>query len=177
MSELHSVREISRIDKETPAGVTDRGRSGRSVRPRNSPRFPRRSRGYTFSGLGQDKMKSMTASLDRYTSKSNSPQPERYRSKSYVPGVGDYDYYPMDGQLRRFPDAYDDIATGDKIVMTGWLHKTSRPKNSKTRGHRQHRKFRLTAHSLEYVQLFQKVCYYKPQIPGVCKFMVISYSY
>ena len=44
-----------------------------------------------------------------------------------------------------------------KVLMTGWLHKTTRLKSSKTRGHRQHRKFKLTAHSLEYSNLLQKV--------------------
>ena len=44
------------------------------------------------------------------------------------------------------------------VIMAGWLHKTSRPKNSKTRGHsRQRRKFRLTTHSLEYSHQLQKV--------------------
>ena len=44
-----------------------------------------------------------------------------------------------------------------KVLMTGWLHKTTRLKSPKTRGHRQHRKFKLTAHSLEYSNLLQKV--------------------
>ena len=44
-----------------------------------------------------------------------------------------------------------------KVLMTGWLHKTTRLKSSKIRGHRQHRKFKLTAHSLEYSNLLQKV--------------------
>ena len=44
------------------------------------------------------------------------------------------------------------------VIMTGWLHKTTQPKNSKTRGHsRQRRRFRLTAHSLEYSHQLQKV--------------------
>ena len=47
-----------------------------------------------------------------------------------------------------------------KVLMTGWLHKTTRLKSSKTRGHRQHRKFKLTPHSLEYSNLLQKVCSY-----------------
>ena len=51
---------------------------------------------------------------------------------------------------------------GTKVLMSGWLHKTTRLKTSKTRGstrgHRQHRKFKLTAHSLEYSNLLQKVC-------------------
>ena len=44
-----------------------------------------------------------------------------------------------------------------EVVMTGWLYKTTRLKTSKTRAHRQHRKFKLTAHSLEYSNLLQKV--------------------
>ena len=45
----------------------------------------------------------------------------------------------------------------DEVLISGWLHKTTRLKTSKTRGHRQHRKFKLTAHSLEYSNLLQKV--------------------
>ena len=47
----------------------------------------------------------------------------------------------------------------DKVLMMGWLYKTSRFKTSKARAHRQHRKFKLTAHSLEYSHFnLQKVC-------------------
>ena len=45
----------------------------------------------------------------------------------------------------------------DKVLMTGWLYKTSRLKTSKARGNRQHRKFKLNAHSLEYSHFLQKV--------------------
>ena len=53
--------------------------------------------------------------------------------------------------------ADDSGSKEDKALMTGWLYKTSRPRTSKARGHRQHRKFKLTAHSLEYSNLIQKV--------------------
>lgn len=55
-----------------------------------------------------------------------------------------------------------DYAKGEDkhTIMTGWLYKTSRIKNSKSRGHRQHRRFRLTTHSLEYSHLLQKVSLY-----------------
>ena len=75
------------------------------------------------------------------------------RRISYAPGTQLED-------LQR-EEATDDHSkpTGDKVVMTGWLrmYKTSRHKAIKTRGHRQHKRFRLTARSLEYDQLFQKV--------------------
>ena len=60
------------------------------------------------------------------------------------------------GNSRNFSDSGKN-KVGTKVLMSGWLHKTTRLKTSKTRGHRQHRKFKLTAHSLEYSNLLQKV--------------------
>ena len=59
-------------------------------------------------------------------------------------------------------DDIDSIDSGankakDKVLMTGWLYKTSLLKTSKARGNRQHRKFKLTSHSLEYSHFLQKV--------------------
>ena len=59
-------------------------------------------------------------------------------------------------------DDIDSIDSGadkakDKILMTGWLYKTSLLKTSKARGNRQPRKFKLTSHSLEYSHFLQKV--------------------
>ena len=62
-----------------------------------------------------------------------------------------------DSPQQEFTDDNRQTAHRNKVVMAGWLYKTTRPKTSKTRGHRQHRQFRLTAHSLEYDQFFQKV--------------------
>ena len=75
---------------------------------------------------------------------------KRPRCMSYAPGtplILDRDLHTNDDTKR----------TEDKAVMIGWLHKTTRHRTTKTRGHRQHRRFRLTAHALEYDQLFQKV--------------------
>ena len=66
-------------------------------------------------------------------------------------------YSPRTGTKVTSDDVDDGGSKEDKAVMTGWLYKTSRPKTSKARGHRQHRKFKLTAHSLEYSNLIQKV--------------------
>ena len=81
----------------------------------------------------------------------------RKRSATYA--VGD----TLDDLQEEFTDEDPQQAAQsnkNKVVMTGWLYKTTRLKTSKTRGHqRQHRRFRLTAHSLEYDQLFQKVQY------------------
>jgi len=51
----------------------------------------------------------------------------------------------------------------DEAVLSGWLHKTNRPKwtNIMTREpheHRQRRRFKLTEHSLEHSHLLQRVC-------------------
>ena len=52
----------------------------------------------------------------------------------------------------------DSPEKGELVLMTGWLYKTNRLKDSKMRGHsRQHRRFRLTLHSLEYNHLLQTV--------------------
>ena len=55
------------------------------------------------------------------------------------------------------------LAQQSGVLMSGWLYRTSRPKWSDdiTRAsheHRQHRKFKLTEHSLEYSHLLQRVC-------------------
>jgi len=53
-------------------------------------------------------------------------------------------------------------AQKDNVVLSGWLHKTSRPKWTDGMArmpheHRQHRRFKLTEHSLEYNHLLQRV--------------------
>ena len=77
----------------------------------------------------------------------------RRKSPTHAFGVS-LDYIPLQ---QEFTDDNRQTAHRNKVVMAGWLHKTTRPKTSKTRGHRQHRQFRLTPHSLEYDQFFQKV--------------------
>ena len=51
-----------------------------------------------------------------------------------------------------------------EIVREGWLHKITRTKITSDlrkvqHEHRQHRRFQLTEHSLEYSQLLQRVCH------------------
>jgi len=51
----------------------------------------------------------------------------------------------------------------DEAVLSGWLHKTNRPKwtdrmTREPHEHRQHRRFKLTEHSLEHSHLLQRVC-------------------
>lgn len=66
--------------------------------------------------------------------------------------------YRYADRTRDFTDnSIASVKIGDKVLMDGWLYKTSRQKDSKTRTHGQHRRFRLTAHSLEYSHMFQKV--------------------
>ena len=148
MSSLHLKR---RVDNRTSSRVDHVGEASST---RTVPRAPRR--GYTYSSAnsgGYSRMNTYALDDDRYhtpprQSHSASLQPlARKRSATYSPGDN-----------VNLPVEYTDGQTGDKaVVMTGWLHKTSRLKTSKARGHRQHRRFRLTAHSLEYDQLFQKV--------------------
>ena len=78
----------------------------------------------------------------------------RQRSSTYAFGAS-LDNLPR--AVEEFTDDNRQITQRNNVIMTGWLYKTTRPKTSKTRGHRQHRQFRLTAHSLEYEQFFQKV--------------------
>ena len=93
------------------------------------------------------------------------PEPRHQRKRSATQSYGrSYSIDLPGSDLTKSEDHTDagrmkPMKEKDKgFVMTGWLHKTSRPKNSKTRGHsRQRRKFRLTAHSLEYSHQLQKV--------------------
>jgi len=70
------------------------------------------------------------------------------------------DYEPVDGTATLHPLA---AQKNCGVMLSGWLYKTSRPKHTTefTRApheHRQHRKFKLTEHSLEYNHLLQRVC-------------------
>jgi len=108
----------------------------------DSERSPTRRRGYTFS------VNESVSTRAGYTESAQQPTGNRCRSSTYAPGDDLPEYIG------------DDSAGRDKpvhVVMSGWLHKTTRLMTSKTRGHRHYRRFRLTAHSLEYSQLFQKV--------------------
>ncbi|XP_065898553.1 1-phosphatidylinositol 4,5-bisphosphate phosphodiesterase delta-4-like [Dysidea avara] len=70
---------------------------------------------------------------------------------------------PEDFELAtRSLDVRSMLAQQSGVLMSGWLYRTSRPKwsNDITRTsheHRQHRKFKLTEHSLEYSHLLQRV--------------------
>ena len=90
---------------------------------------------------------------ERPTSRFKQSTAEKRRRISYAPGTT----LVLDDLQEDGADD-DDTKIGDKAVMVGWLHKTSRHKTAKAaRSHRQYRRFRLTAHSLQYDQLFQKV--------------------
>ena len=125
--------------------------------------------------------RSRTSSWLHYQSRTQSRRRHTYsvrKSKDTVPV--DHSYYLLEehpskssrkrstsltasldltGNSRDFSDSGENQVE-TKVLMTGWLHKTTRLKTSKTRGHRQHRKFKLTPHSLEYSNLLQKVCSY-----------------
>ena len=95
-----------------------------------------------------------------------SPQPRTRRDRSATQSYGRYfslDYGLHSDRGSDLTKSADSTDAGikeekDKVLMKGQLYKTSRLKNSKTRSHsRQHRHFRLTAHSLEYHHVLQKV--------------------
>lgn len=131
--------ETIQLGHGTPSTAT--GHSGTVC----SSQYPRRPRMHTFCAS----IETADAPADRKVQ-----LPQRTQGKRIVKQISASLYLPRTG-ANFINDS--EINSEDKFVMTGWLHKTSRPKNSKTRGHRQHRKFKLTAHSLEYSNLLQKV--------------------
>ena len=79
---------------------------------------------------------------------------------SLQPGWDMPDYEPVDGFASLQPPA---AQKNSSVMLSGWLYKTSRPKYTigftrMPHEHRQHRKFKLTEHSLEYNHLLQRVC-------------------
>ena len=140
--------ETLRINDDTPS-ADDHGRitSCNWLRHSSSPRMR------TFSAR--------TETLDAAPVDRKSHLPRRTQRKRIVKQRSSSLY--VKGTDRPRANSMDDnddddrIQAAEKAVMTGWLYKTSRLKTSKTRGHRQHRKFKLTAHSLEYSNLLQKV--------------------
>ena len=134
--------EIVRADDETPTTTTG------TVASSSWYTYSRRhSRPKTFS---MDRTRALDSPSDCYTSRKDHVPPPYTRRKSsslYLPGT-----------IRDLSDGGPDKAE-DNVLMTGWLYKTSRLKTSKARAHRQRRKFKLTAHSLEYSHFnLHKVC-------------------
>lgn len=95
---------------------------------------------------------SQTIKMPKDAMKTHSPQPARKKYSTYDT------QWDGSASLEDFTD--DGIKSEDKTLKAGWLYKTTRLKTSKT-GHRQYRRFRLTAHSLEYSHLLQKVCVFR----------------
>ena len=163
MSSLRSdfERFPARIDNKISSAVDHVGEASSTVQRPRAPRFRATFQASNTVNSGGYSRMNRCALDDHYhvhtspmQSHSGSLQPlARKRSATYA--LGDSlnlpEEYTADGGTSK--------KGGDKVVMTGWLNKMSRLKTSKTRGHRQHRRFKLTAHSLEYDQLFQKVSY------------------
>lgn len=148
--------ETFRIDKETP--TTTDGEHGDKTKRRRSTWHSRRRRANTFApstsiDVPTDRPENPTLLVSRYT-------PTWKLMRRVVKQKSSSLYIP------RGTDCNDSgtVKPEDKTtVKIGWLYKTSRPITSKgkagsTRGHRQHRKFKLTTHSLEYSHFLQKVC-------------------
>lgn len=135
--------EAFRINDDTPTeGTTARKRISWSLR-----HSQQRERAVTFSG-------SVDVPEDRYTSRQPHLLQRTTRRILHIPAR-------RKSSSLYLPQSRDDTDGGNKtegkILMTGWLYKTSQLKTSETRGHRQHRKFKLTAHSLEYSHFLLKV--------------------
>lgn len=150
---FEELESSSGMVSSTSANTTDLGHaiSGRESGRRRSSQFPKLRR-HTFS------VKKAVDTPANYCTPSVNAPDSQFRRYSLPRS--------LDSKGADFTDDFDD-ESNEVILMTGWLYKTSRRKNSvKTRGHwhRHHRRFRLTEHSLdslEYSQLFQKVCSYK----------------
>ena len=118
----------------------------------------RRRRPNTYSVSTNSTLDSESPS-DRHTSRKEHLPPTRYtRIKRIIRQKSSSLYLPAGRTNRDHSDGGQDKAE-DKVLMMGWLYKTSRLKTSKARAHQQHRKFKLTAHSLKYSHFnLQKVC-------------------
>ena len=140
--------EIVRADDDTPTTTT------RTVARSSWYTYSRRHRRpKTFS---VDRTRALDSPSDLYTSRKDYVPPRYTRRKGIVRQKSSSLYSP--GRIRDLSDGGPDKAE-EKVLMTGWLYKTSRLKTSKARAHRQRRKFKLTAHSLEYSHFnLQKVC-------------------
>ena len=148
--------ETCPIDDETPSltAVGKGGRTAGSQRWYTNSRRQRRPKTFSVDST-------LESPSNRYTSSRKEHLPAtRYtrRKAGIVRQKSSSLYLPDAGRTRDHSDGGPDKAE-DKVLMTGWLYKTSRLKTSKARAHRQHRKFKLTAHSLEYSHFnLQKVC-------------------
>ena len=160
--QMQEMSGLPRKDFET--NLDHGGAAASSNTVQQYPSAPRfwRTRGYTVnSAEGYSQMNTNFALDDHdYASTQQSRdkplhsllqrQPvARKRSASYA--AGDFSNDEKDDHSH----SLSQTTGADKVVMTGWLHKMNRPKTSKATGHRKHRRFRLTAHSLEYDHLFQ----------------------
>ena len=158
---LIQMQEMSGLRKDFETNLDHGGAAASSNTVQQYPSEPRfrRTRGYTVnSAEGSYSQMNTNFSLDDHDYASTQQSRDkplrsllqpvaRKRSASYA--AGDFSNDEKD-------DHNLSQTTGaDKVVMTGWLHKMNRPKTSKATGHRKHRRFRLTAHSLEYDHLFQ----------------------
>lgn len=152
--------EQGRIDDETPS----------TMGPSKSSWLPLGRRRHTYSidkTIPETDPSTDHSYAPSYVPLKGSPQLQQKRSiiqsygRSHSLDLTALDRVP---DLPKSEDHTDAGRMKEGFLMTGWLHKTSRPKNSKTRGHsRQRRKFRLTAHSLEYSHQLQKVELYRDE--------------
>ena len=145
--------ESHRVDDKTPsmAGTL----SGTSIGSAEVPHYQSRRRHTYSASIYIDAMPVGLTIL-----KNHSPQSAIQKSRTLE----------LTGKSRDFSDSGKPrLQAKTKVLMTGWLHKTTRLKTSKTRGHRQHRKFKLTAHSLEYSNLLQKVLDFGPSVINISK--------
>lgn len=161
MSDLHNALvkqiKISRVDGQQiepdDSALTSASTNARTVR--DSTAFRR----YSFSHLV-----SLKKRLNRTQQRAELtlPVPTRdansWDSRSVTDGT---DLAWSQARSQGWDETQKDNQDSE-VVLSGWLYKTSRPKwtDGMTRTpheHRQHRRFKLTEHSLEYNHLLQRV--------------------
>lgn len=148
MATLHNALcqeiEDSRINGDETLGRPRRCDRSHNQR-RTSPLWSRRRHTYCANKAIRD-----DTPKDRSPRNDYSPQSKLKR----------YSSYSLDQRRLEATSTTGDDVDGqeDKDIISGWLYKTSHLINSNSKGHRQHRKFKLTTHSLEYCHLLHKVC-------------------
>ena len=153
---------LARVADTRISSSVDHGGSaaGNNKVQQTDPRAPRFRRGYSVNSESYSRVN--TFALDnhdygspqksRYEPRASLRQPvSRQRSATYTAG----DFSTADEEDDNH--SHSQTTGADRVVMTGWLYKMSRLQTSKATSHRQRRRFRLTAHSLECDQPFQKV--------------------
>lgn len=153
LQELKALRVQSvDFDSDVPRRGSEHGREGRYIRTTGSQWRNRRSNIQTWKKRSSSRSSSRSSANKRI-------QPSDDCSKSATLSSLDT---ALDRRRKSEGEALEQA--DNEVVYQGMLHKITRIKitSDLRRGqheHRQHRRFKLTEHSLEYSQLLQRVCH------------------